>query len=88
MPNLSRIEKLLDRLLSNPKDFTWDELVNLLAHYGYYELGKGKTGGLRRKFVGADKKIISLYKFHPGKVLKTYLIKEIIDHLKRNEKIS
>ena len=84
---MSRVEKLLDRLLSNPKDFTWDELVNLLAHFGYYEHNKDKTGGSRRKFVDENKNIISLHKPHPGNILKTYTIKEIIDHLKENKKI-
>jgi len=42
---MSKNEKLLDRLLSTPKDLTRDELIRLLAWFGYYELKKGKTGG-------------------------------------------
>jgi hypothetical protein len=34
---MSKSEKLLARLLSNPKDFTWDELGAVLAHLGYEE---------------------------------------------------
>lgn len=84
---MSKIEKLLERLFSNRKDFTWDELVNILGHYGYFEHNKGKTGGSRRKFVDANKNIISLHKPYPGNILKTYAIKEIIDHLKEKEKL-
>jgi hypothetical protein len=49
---MSKNEKLVQRLLSLPKDFTWKELVKLLALFGYAELKKGKTGGSRRKFKG------------------------------------
>ena len=84
---MSKIEKLLERLLSNPKDFTWDELVKLLIHFGYREHVKGKTGGSRRKFVDGQNNIISLHKPHPGNILKTYAIKEIIEHLTERGKI-
>jgi len=41
---MSRIEKLLKRFLSAPKDFTWEELVKILASFGYEEIIAGKTG--------------------------------------------
>jgi len=41
---MSRIEKLLIRFLSAPKDFTWEELVKILAACGYQEIIAGKTG--------------------------------------------
>ena len=78
---MSKIEKLLERFLSNPKDFTWEELVKLLIHFGYFELNKGKTGGSRRKFVDADKNVINIHKPHPGNILKSYAIAQIIEHL-------
>jgi predicted RNA binding protein YcfA (HicA-like mRNA interferase family) len=76
---MAKIEKLIARLLSYPKNFTWDELVNILSHFGYYEL---RGGGSRRKFVNAEKDIISLHKPHPGNILKQYQMKDIINHLK------
>lgn len=78
---MSKIEKLITRLKSEPKDFTWDELTKVLAHFGYTEMKKGKTGGSRRKFVNQQNAIISLHKPHPGNILKTYAIKQIIEHL-------
>ncbi len=78
---MSKIEKLITRLKSEPKDFTWDELTKILAHFGYTEMKKGKTGGSRRKFVNQQNAIISLHKPHPGNILKTYAIKQIIEHL-------
>jgi hypothetical protein len=75
---MSRTEKLLQRLLSTPKDFTWDELITLLHYFGFGELKKGKTGGSRRKFVDAKKNIISLHKSHPGNIVKQYALKQVI----------
>ena len=79
---MAKIEKLIEKLLSVPKDFTWEELVKLLAHFGYTELKKGKTGGSRRKFADQYKNIISLHKPHPGNILKHYQITEVIALLK------
>ncbi len=78
---MSKIEKLIERLKSEPKDFTWDELTKVLAHFGYSEMKKGKTGGSRRKFTDINNNIISLHKPHPGNILKGYAIKQIIEHL-------
>jgi hypothetical protein len=84
---VSKKEKLLQKLLSNPRDFTWDELGNLLAHLGYAEITKGKTGGSRRKFVDGNKNIISLHKPHPGNIIKGYAIALVIEHLREKGKI-
>lgn len=84
---MSRNEKLLNRLLSVPKDFTWDELIRILSYYGYKEIKGGKTGGSRRKFTDAKKNIISLHKPHPSNIIKGYTIREVITHLKVNDYI-
>lgn len=78
---MSKIEKLIERLKSEPKNFTWDELTKVLTHFGYSEMKKGKTGGSRRKFTDINNNIISLHKPHPGNILKGYAIKQIIEHL-------
>lgn len=78
---MSKIEKLIAKLKSNPKDFTWDELKKVLAHFGYEEMKKGKSGGSRRKFVNSKNDVISLHKPHPQNTLKSYVIKQIIEHL-------
>lgn len=79
---MSRHEKLLARLLSKPKDFTWDELNTLLTRYGY-EVYKGN--GSRRKFLhGKTNTIISLHEPHPQKIIKTYIINDVISKLKES----
>ena len=40
---MSKKEKLIDRLMKKPKDFTFDEMVLLLSYFGY-ELKQGGTG--------------------------------------------
>lgn len=84
---MAKIEKLIAKLLSSPADFTWDELIKVLAHFGYTELKKGKTGGSRRKFADGNNHIISLHKPHPGNILKHYQVKEVIASLKETGKI-
>ena len=79
---MSRQEKLINRLLTVPRDFTWDELIKVLAFYGYNEFTGGKTGGSRRRFVDASNNIITLHKPHPANIVKGYAIREVIAHLK------
>ena len=40
---MTKKDKLLERFLSIPKDFTFDELKTLLRSLGYLEDNKGKT---------------------------------------------
>jgi len=78
---MGKKEKLLDRLLLKPKDFTWDELVTVLGYFGYTEYKGGKTGGSRRKFIDSSNNIIALHKPHPSSIVKAYVIIEVINHL-------
>ena len=78
---MSRQEKLISRLLSIPRDFTWDELVKILSYYNYNEFSGGKTGGSRRKFIDPHKNIIALHKPHPGNIVKQYALREVVAHL-------
>ena len=85
---MSKIEKLISRFLGRPKDLTWDELLAILAHYGFKEIATGKTGGSRRKFCDAANVIISLHKPHPKPIVKSYVIDQIIKHLKEERKFN
>ena len=48
-------EKLKDRFLTLPKDFTFGELEKVLSAYGYTKGNKGKTSGSRVVFKNGDK---------------------------------
>ena len=84
---MSKIGKLVTRFLTRPKDLTWDQLVSVLGHYGYVEISTGKTGGSRRKFSNAENVIISLHKPHPRPIVMSYVIDQVIAHLKEKGEI-
>jgi hypothetical protein len=79
---MSKQDKLLKRLFTRPKDFTFDELKTLLCNMGYSELKLGKTSGSRVAFYSeSTERVIRLHKPHPGNILKRYQIDEIIQVL-------
>ncbi len=84
---MSKKEKLLEKLKSKPKDFTYDELKTLLNYLGFYENDKGKTSGSRVAFVNENKEKIEIHKPHPGNILKLYQIKKLLNKLKEMEVI-
>ena len=79
---MSKEEKLIKRLLSKPKDFTYNELRKLLINLGYEESQSGKTSGSRVAFIDRNANhIIRLHKPHPNNELKQYQIEQIIEEL-------
>ncbi len=78
---MSRKEKLIARLLSLPKDFTYDEMRTLLGYLGFEERSKGKTSGSRVEYVKQEITIL-LHKPHPNNQLKPYQVKQIVNELK------
>lgn len=80
---MSKEQKLVMRLLSKPKDFTYNELCRVLNSLGYEESQSGKTSGSRVAFIDwKTKHIIRLHKPHPSNVLKQYQIELVIEELK------
>lgn len=76
---MSQLDKLKQRIKNIPKDFTYTEARSLLISLGFIEYNKGKTSGSRVSFFREyDKAVIMLHKPHPGDVMKTYTIKEIV----------
>jgi hypothetical protein len=81
---MSRSDKLLKRLLSNPKDFTFDELETLLTGLGYQLSNSGSTSGSAVRFINRKTgHIIRIHRPHPSPVLKQYIVKFIISELKQ-----
>ena len=78
---MSRKEKLIKRLLARPKDFSWDELLSLLAVLGFEEVAPGKTGGSRRRFIHQNGVVLALHKPHPQNILKRYQVDQVIELL-------
>lgn len=75
-------EKLRERFLKMPSDFTFDEMQRLLEGYGYIKSNKGRTSGSRIIFKNGDKRPIMLHKPHPGNIIKGYAMKQVLEDLK------
>lgn len=85
---MSKFQKLLDRFLSKPTDFTYEEIKRLLGGFDYQEVNKGKTSGSRAAFINYKTgHIIRLHKPHPRNILKLYQLNEIEDELKKHGSI-
>ena len=79
---MTKQDKLIRRLLSQPKDFTWAELVRLLNSVGYQLDRKGKTSGSRVAFWRQGYPPINLHRPHPDNVLKPYQIRQVSEMLR------
>ena len=78
--NVSKLDKLKNRLLSRPADFSWQELCTLMNAFGF-ELKQ--AGGSGRKFVHPDGDVtLFLHEPHPGSILKAYQVRAAITLLK------
>ena len=76
-------EKLIERLRSKPRDFTFDEAETLLGYLSYRRSDKGRTSGSRVAFVSDDHAPILLHRPHPRKELLEYQIKQLLDTLEQ-----
>ena len=76
-------EKLIRRLKSCPKDFTFDEAETLLKYLDYRISHKVKTSGSRVMFVSDKRQPILLHKPHPRKELLDYQVRQLIEHLEQ-----
>lgn len=78
---MSKKDKLLEKLKSKPKDFTYEELKTLLNYLGFVEYNKGKTLGSGVKFIDIYNRTIELHRPHPSNIIKIYKINEILRQL-------
>ena len=77
---MGKKEKLIEKLKSNPKDFTFEEMETLLTALGFVRFNKGKTSGSGVMF-RKDGIPIILHKPHPRKELLEYQVKQLVDTL-------
>ena len=80
-------EKLIERLKGLPKDFTFDEVARLLSLFEYRLENKGRTSGSKVMFIDKHNRKILLHKPHPGKIIKGYALKDVLNKLIRNGNI-
>jgi hypothetical protein len=74
---MSKKEKLINRFLSMPSDFHYDEMVNLLGYFDFQEIKTGTTSGSRVRFIITKGVPVMLHKPHPTGILKRYQMKQI-----------
>ena len=78
---MGKYEKLLARLKSRPKDFTFQEVTTLLAGFGYTLNQSGS--GSRVRFEHEHYAPVFMHKPHPLPVLKPYLVDQVLDILRQ-----
>ena len=81
---MGKKEKLIERLKSNPKDFTFEELRTVLEALGFEISNKGRTSGSKVKFLKGNIPIV-LHKPHPRKELLEYQINQVLETLEKEE---
>lgn len=80
---MSKKDKLINRLLNNSKDFTFDEMVSLLSYLGY-ELKQGRTGSGVKFIKEGSNEVINFHKPHPSGILKRYVLDQVIEKLRKD----
>lgn len=79
---MSKRQKLIERFLVIPNDFTYDELVQVLKLFGYMEDKSGKTSGSAVRFIRENSfSQIRFHKPHPQKIIKRYILQYIKETL-------
>ncbi|MCB5194719.1 type II toxin-antitoxin system HicA family toxin [Deefgea salmonis] len=77
---MSKAGKLLQRLKSLPRDFTWDDLKSVMSQHGF-ELHTG--AGSARKFIYKKTNYpFAIHEPHPGSIMKPYALKAAVSALK------
>lgn len=76
-------DKLIKKLKSRPKDFTFDEAETLLGFCDYRRFDKGHTSGSRIAFVSEEHPPIYMHKPHPRKELLDYQVKQLREMLEQ-----
>jgi hypothetical protein len=86
---MSTKDKLIERFKTQPKDFTFDELVRLLGFLGFIKSNKGKTSGSRVRFINTVVNcFVDTHKPHTnGAPVKETALKDIYSKLIANNLI-
>ena len=85
---MTKKDKLIQRLIQLPKDFTFAELEAILLRLGFEKDDKGKTSGSRVRFYNKEKQLQYLaHKPHPSNIVKEKALKDIVNYLTENKLI-
>ena len=84
---MGKKEKLISRLKSCPRDFSFDEAQTLLEMLDYERDDGGRTSGSRVRFFSKDHGSILLHRPHPRKELLSYQVKQLKERLEQENLI-
>ena len=76
-------DKLIKKLKSKPRDFTFEEAETLLNYLSFDRSNKGRTSGSRVMFKSENHGSILLLKPHPRKELLDYQVKQLRERLEQ-----
>lgn len=76
-------DKLIRRLRSLPRNFTYEEAETLLRYLGYHRSDKGRTSGSRVMFISDNHGSVMLHRPHPQKELKMYQVRMLLQFLEQ-----
>jgi len=75
-------EKLIKRFISQPKDFTFEEMIRLFGIFGFEVDNKGGTSGSRLSLVNKQKDLsYNMHRPYPGNVMKMYVMKQVLQYM-------
>jgi hypothetical protein len=74
---MAKKDKLVQRFLSVPSDFTWDELLKVLSVYGFSLYKSGKTGGSSRTFANADGVSLVIHEPHTKNIVHKGILRVV-----------
>ena len=86
---MSKEEKMIQRLLSCPADYTYDEAVSLAKRFGFVMHNKGNTSGSRvMLYRKQDGRKILLHKPHRARIMKQYAVRMFLEKLRESGDIN
>jgi hypothetical protein len=78
---MSRKDKLLERLQTQPKDFSWSELLTLMRSFDLEVLtGAGSARKFRNPATGHQ---FNIHQPHPSNILKAYQVRGALEFLRQ-----
>ena len=79
---MTRIEKLVERLMDCPRTFRFDDAVRVMAWHGFELDEKGRTSGSRVRFYReSDGRMMLMHAPHPRGELRAAAVREMASFL-------